>query len=194
MPVVVTGLKQTMKSLRSIQPDLEKNLRSQIKAATEPVIRTAQVLVPQTIGGLSSWTRTGKKEAGGTFPAFNRSVVSRGIKTQIGGRKANSNGFASIVRIANTSRSGAIYEWAGRTSTNGQPWVGRKDFNNHKVSHSRNPNAGIWFIDHLPDLVGQKHLRGRLIYKAWNEDHGRVQSAVAKIAQASVAQSMESNS
>lgn len=191
MPVVVKGLKETMKSLRQIQPDLEKSLRSDIKAAVQPAIGTAQQLVPQTVGGLSHWTRVGKKESSAHFPTFNRAEVVRGIKPQIGAKKANSKGFASVIRIANTSRGGAIYETAGRKNPQGQSWVGRKDWGNHKLSHSLNPNAGLHFINSLPSAVGQGNRRGRLIWKAWQEDHGRVLAAVVKITQSSLNDSMK---
>lgn len=192
MPVVVKGLNQTMKSLRQIQPDLEKAMRKDIKAAVAPVIRTSQQLVPQAVGGLRNWTRHGKVESSAHFPTFNQAEIVHGIKPQIGKRKSNSKGFASVVRIANTTRAGAIYETAGRKNPQGQSWVGRTDWNNHKVSHSINPNAGAHFINSLPAMVGNGNKRGRIIWKAWNQDHGRVLANVVKITEATLNKTMES--
>ena len=62
-------------------------------------------------------------------------------------------------------------ETSGRKNASGQPWVGRKNLGDRNSSHSRNPTAGLHFINSMGGkMVGNGKLRGRLIYRAWNEN------------------------
>ena len=190
MPVEVKGLDETLKALRQFEPDMAKNLNKEIRAAMTPVAKKAQSFVPSEIGGLSNWgfSSKGKKITArssafaqvGRFPKFNSSIVRRGIKITLGATRPNRNGFITFYRISNITAAGAIIETAGRKSgSRGQPWDPTDS--DHDVSHSRNPNAGAWFISHMPQhLVGQKNMRGRLIYKAFEEDQGKAKARVMK--------------
>jgi len=190
MPVVVVGLKEALKAMHTLQPELETNLRLGVEQALMPVMRHAQALVPETVGGLRNWTRVGKKETSKHFPTFSKAEVVRGITLQFGAKKRSASGFQSLIRIANLSRAGAIYETAGRKNPRGQDWIGRQNYANHKMSHSLNPEAGMHFINSLPLMKGVGPVRGRLIYKAWEEDHGRAAQAVLKVIDKIAAKSM----
>jgi hypothetical protein len=172
MPVVVTGLKEAQKAMRSLQPDLEKNLKAEIKAFLLPVVKKSRGYVPSSISGLSHW-----KAYAGNFPQYNAAAIKRGIKSQQFPTRHRNSGFLSLVRIVNLTRAGSIFEKAGRlTGTDGQAWVGRKDFNNHKVSHSINPNAGAHFVQSIQsagNFAGSGARRGRVIYRAYDEDQGK---------------------
>lgn len=172
MPVYVTGLKEAQKAMRSLQPDLEKNLKIEIKAFLLPVVKKAKGYVPSDISGLSHW-----KAFGGNFPQYNPAGIKRGIKSQQFPTRHKGSGFLSLVRIVNLSGAGSIFEKAGRlTGTEGQQWVGRKDFNNHKVSHSINSKAGAHFVQSIQatgKLTGRGAREGRLIYRAYDEDQGK---------------------
>ena len=169
MPVVVTGLKEAQKAMRSLQPDLEKNLKIEIKAFLLPVVKKAKGYVPSDVAGLSHW-----KAFGGHFPQYNPAGIKRGIKSQQFPTRHKGSGFLSLVRIVNLSGAGSIFEKAGRINPSGQPW--NPNSASHEVSHSRNPQAGKHFIESIQSagsLRGKGAREGRLIYRAYDEDQGK---------------------
>ncbi len=182
MPVEVKGLDEVLKALRQFEPDLAKNLNKQVRAALTPVQKKAQEYVPDSLPGLSNWqfSSKGKKinkatsafAQVGHFPKFNQSIVKRGIRVMIGKTRPNNKGFTSFYRISNTTAAGAIMETSGRANPSGQPW--NPASGSHKYSHSRNPEAGLHFINSMGGrMQGSGKMRGRLIYRAFNEDEGR---------------------
>jgi hypothetical protein len=175
MPIVVTGLKEAQKAMRSLQPDLEKNLKLEIKLALLPIVKKARGYVPTSISGLSHWLTFD-----GRFPRFNPPAVKRGIKSEVFPTRHKGSGFVSLVRIVNATAAGAIFETAGRKSgSQGQPWD--KKSSSHDYSHSNNPKAGEWFINQIGNkgvMVGTGATRGRLIYRAFAEDQGKVQAPI----------------
>jgi hypothetical protein len=188
MPVVVTGLKEAQKAMRSLQPDLEKNLKVEIKAFLVPVVRKARGYAPSSISGLSGWLDSSKgnkitaKTSAfrvGHFPYYNPNVVRKGIKSEVFPTRHKGSGFISLVRVVNASAAGAIFETAGRKNANGQPWNPKS--RSHNVSHSRNPNAGQHFVTQIGSagrLTGANARRGRLIYRAFFEDQGKAMSYI----------------
>ena len=174
MPIVVTGLKEAQKAMRSLQPDLEKNLKVEIKASLLPIVKKARGYVPTSISGLSNWL-----SFEGRFPRFNPALVKRGIKSEVFPTRHKGSGFISLVRVVNASAAGAIFETAGRKNPTGQPWNPKSG--SHDYSHSKNPNAGAWFINQIGNkgtLTGVGATRGRLIYRAFAEDQGKVQAHI----------------
>ena len=189
MPVVVVGLKEAQKAMRALQPDLDKNLRKEIRTILKPILATAKGYVKDSpMPGLSNWTGTthglwAKKQ-------FNASEVRKGIKTQIGATKRKNSGFISLVRIVNTSTAGMIIETAGRKNAKGQPWD--PSSSSHNFSHSRNPDAGLHFINSIGgQLSGEEMKRGRLIYRAMAENQGKVVVAVMRAIEATSRQSVK---
>ena len=108
----------------------------------------------------------------------------------------------SLARIVNTSAGGAIYETAGRKNPDGQPTFQRTKFtpasyreDGRGFNKSLNPNAGKQFIDRANSLgqlvnarprqqgqVGRstRKMTGRVIFRAFAEDQGKVTAAVGK--------------
>lgn len=192
MPVEVKGLVELKKALKEYAPDLADQLDHEVGVALGTIVKKAQSYVPESIMGLSSWgyrKRSEKtKDGNRKFPLYLSAKVIQGINFKTTPRKTNRQGFKAIYYIYNKSAAGAIYETAGRKHPEGQPWVGRSgDRNNHKVSHSNNPDAGKWFINHMGELVQGNvqsstkkgyYMKGRLIYRAWGEDQGKANAAV----------------
>jgi hypothetical protein len=192
VPTEVKGVIELRKALRAYSPSLEKEMRREIYGVVKPVVTAAKGYVPSEIMGLrTGWIRAsrGKKITKttsafrrGVFPFFNPSEVKAGIKYSDKITKSNRAGFVSIFQIKNSSRAGAIYETAGRANNGqAQPWVGPKGSGSHKYSHSFNPNAGQHFINAISNsgtMKGEGKRRGRLIYRAWNEDQGKANAAV----------------
>ena len=177
MPVIeLRGNVDLRKALRAFAPDLEKQLKKDLAAAMKPVVAKARGFVPAE-SPMSGWAARSFSEA--RFPFYSASTIKSGIVYSTSASKVNPYGFSSMATITNKSAAGAIYETAGRNGP--QPWVGPKaGGSSHKVSRSNWEGAGRQFIDNLnrEPLVSSLVGRGRLIYRAWGEDQGRVTHAV----------------
>ena len=197
MPVEVKGLAETLSALRQFEPDLAKNLNKEVRAALTPVQKKAQSYFPSEVAGLRNWMlqtkgrkinkQTSAFAAVGHFPRFNSAIAKRGIKVYIGRTKPNRNGFVTFYQLRNATAAGAIMETAGRKHPSGQPWNPKSK--SHNYSHSRNPEAGLHFINSMGGrLVGDGKKRGRILYRAWNEDQGKALTRVMKALDTTVVQ------
>jgi hypothetical protein len=178
MPVVeLRGNSDLRKALRRFAPDLDKELKAELRKALSPVVKRARGYVESS--PMSNWSDN--KSTGAAFPKYNSSAVKRGIGYSTSPTKINRNGFSGMAKIYNRTAAGAIYEQAGTVPPGkGQPWVGPKGAKSNKYSHSSNPGAGEQFINNLPDLSSSKKGQGRLIYRAWAESLGRAEGAALK--------------
>ena len=177
MQIELQGNADLRKALRRFAPDLEKNLKMELKRGLAPVAKTARGFVPSE-SPLSGWANRSFNE--GTFPTFGSATIKSKIGFSTAVTKKNARGFTSMASVFNNSRAGAIYESAGRNGAQGQPWVGPNGTAGKKYSHSRNPKAGEQFIAAMPELSGSLKGRGRLIFKAWNLDKGRAEGIINK--------------
>jgi len=171
MQVTIEGNADLRKALRRFAPDLEKSLKKEIGLVLRPVVRQAKGFVPSD-APLSGWAARSFSE--GRFPPFQASIIKAGIGFKSTPSKPNPRGFSSQASIFNASRAGAIYESAGR---NIDKW---RSQGSSPRSQSRNPNAGVQFVDALPELTGSLKGRGRLIFKAWSLNQGKAEGAVRK--------------
>jgi hypothetical protein len=172
--------------MREFEPDLAKNLNKEVRAALTPIQKKAVGLVPNTSEVLSGWRLESSKSKisketsmfkKGKFPKFNAVLVRRGMKIQIGRTKPNPQGFSTFYRLSNVTAAGAIMERAGKLTESSRP------------SRSNNPDARVWFNNHMKGaLVGEGRLRGRLLYKAWDEDEGKALNHVYKAVNATIVQ------
>lgn len=185
MSVEVKGLVETLKAMTQFEPDLKKNLDTEVRAKVAPVIRKARSYATPTIPGLSGWTlKTKRMEqayAGfkpGAFPKYNSATVRAGIVLDLKPSRPNRNGFITQYTIRNKSAAGAIRETAGRKNPSGQPWDRKSG--GHESSHSINPGAGLHFINSMGRMAGDGKSRGRLIYRAWSENQGVALAASIK--------------
>jgi len=194
VPVQVQGINELRSALRHFAPDMEKNLNKEVRATLQPIVKEAKGYVRTP--ALSHWVFKGKASGirretsvfrKGRFPLFNASAVRAGIVAVLTPTKRNRNGFVTAYSIQNRSAAGAIMETAGRKNPNGQPW--KKNSASHKYSHSNNPGAGKHFIDSMGgEFKGQGKQRGRLIYRAWDENQGRALGQIMKAIDATIIQ------
>jgi hypothetical protein len=175
MPVNVTGVKQLQKAMRAVDDDLFKEMSTGIKAVMIPIRDKARTYLPRQDEVLSGWgTATASIATANyrAFPAYDYQTAKTGIKYKAGSNKRNRNGFSVTNYVSNESAPGAIYETAGRKNPNGTTG-----------GASLNPDASIQFIQALPEMMnnfratGRKR-DGRLIYRAWAEDSGKVYKKV----------------
>lgn len=160
MPVSVKGVIELRKALRAFSPDLAKGLNKEMGAALKPIVRQARGFLPSDSQVLSNWAGEGTR-AQGKFPQYNQATARKGITYKISPSKRNRKGFRSLATIFNKSAAGAIYETAGRKS--GDSTFVRNLDNKYPAR-----------------LAGQDKMRGRVIYRAWEQDKGKTTAAVMK--------------
>jgi hypothetical protein len=183
-----------MRSLKNFAPALKVQLDQKIEAAMLPIRDKARGFAPVgRVGGLYNWQKSYRESKSGPqtpaaanayrkFPLYDTQEVTEHIVYKKGSFKKNNFGFSAFSYVANTSAAGAIYETSGRKSgASGQIWSGPGGSKN--TSRSRNRNAGAQFINNMGGLYGTGNRRGRLIYRAWNEDQGKAQDAVLRAIQ-----------
>jgi hypothetical protein len=177
MPVVeLRGNSDLRKALRRFAPDLDKELKAELRKALSPVVTKARGYVESN--PMSNWSDS--KSTGAAFPKYDSSAIRRGIGYSTSPTKINRNGFSGMAKVFNRTAAGAIYEQAGIKNPQGQPWVGRKGAAGNKYSHSSNPGAGEQFINNLPPITSSLKGRGRLIYRAWAESRGLAEGAAMR--------------
>lgn len=205
MPTEVKGAKNLRKAIRKFEPDLAKATTKEMGAALKPITAKARGYMPasgQMLSGWTSATQSSDTTKYRHFPKYDQAQAKKGVKYSTSPSKPNKRGFVSLARIINSSAGGAIYETAGRKNPNGQPSQAStrgvySDYidTSNKVNKSLNPNAGQQFIDRAnsvgnlvnarPRQQGQRgrttrKMTGRVIFRAFAEDQGRVTAAVVK--------------
>ena len=180
MAVKLEGAIELRKALRAFDPDLSKALTKEMAAGLKPVVKAARGYLPSNDQVLTNWSISNAHE-GTSFPYYDYAKAKRGITYKTSPSKANSKGFRALASILNKNAAGAIFETAGRKNPWGQPW--NPASKSHDYSHSFNPAAGRNFINaanKISKLYGSGNEKGRVIYRAWQEDQGRAQDIVIR--------------
>lgn len=205
MPVELKGAKNLRKALRKFEPDLAKATTKEMAAALRPITNRARGYMPTNSAMLSGWTSASSSTDTTNyrhFPKYDQAEAKKGVKYSTTPSKPNRRGFVSLARIINSSAGGAIYETAGRKNPSGQPTFTRTKFtpasyreDGRGYNKSLNPNAGKQFLDRAnatgqlvnarPRQNGQvgrstRKMTGRVIFRAYAEDQGKVTAAVVK--------------
>ena len=185
MPVRISGVRETVKALRKVDPELLKEMNAEIRAVMVPLRNKARGYAPSPQpDNLYAWAEGssgGKITARNSsfrsfntegrlrlFPLYDHDQAVKGIYYSQAPSKKNRNGWQALYYVANKSAGGSIYETAGRKNPGGDP-----------NSRSNNPGAGAHFINRMGPLYGDKQAeRGRMIFRAWKEDRGKAQDAV----------------
>ena len=196
---VIKGAAKVRVALYRYQDDLANETKAGITKALIPVTNEAKgfAAVPR---GLSSWFNN----SSGRWPQATLDDIRRGIRSNAEPSKPNSKGWLNIARIENTSRSGSIFETAGRKNKDGRAafqltiggqygtygtegrYRGRLR-RSIKGYGSNNPFAGYHFVHAIedvspmtanPDLTRGRKGKGRLIFRAWKENKGVANAAV----------------
>jgi hypothetical protein len=153
MPATVKGGLELRKALKKFTPDLGKETTREIALILKPITARAKgyVVAPAPLSG---WVK--RPDSAAKFPQFDAGEVKRGIGYKTTPSKPNRRGFVALAQINNKTAAGAIYETAGRKKTGGN------------------------FVPHLVPLTTSPAGKGRMIYKAWEENQGKAQQAVLK--------------
>jgi hypothetical protein len=198
MPVEIVGIKDVLKGLEFMDEDMRQRIRVAIDPLMRGVAFKAKGFVKSNIDVLSGWTKASGNP--GTFPKYDASVVRAGIGYNPGENKTFKNGFKVSNYVYNASRSGSIYEVAGRLNPQGRaPFTFKHEGSGTYVKKSarsraleeyksNNPFASQQFIAALEPVTKQPKIKdirsagrktqGRLIYKAWAQDSTKVYDAI----------------
>ena len=198
MAAVIKGLVETRRALAKFEPDLKREVDREARAFLKVMVTDARGFVPSSMPqNLHNWTNrtlgplTKAQSESRPFPKYESGTIKVGLKYKVGGMKNNNSGFRAIYALRNESDAGAIYETAGRINPDGLPYGGpTASRTDRKVSHSRNPNAGAWFINELDKNDGQRQIKGkkegRLAFRALEKNNGRaIKGITAAITDAS---------
>ena len=175
MPVVVNGVKQLQKALQDVDKDLNKEMSRNIKQAMLLVRDKARGYLPAQNEVLSGWGKGTAsletiKDPNRLFPPYDYAFARSKVQYSAGQNKRNNKGFRAAFYVYNNSRSGAIFETAGR-------------LNKPRNNRSLNPNAPAQFnsaAEMLSSMKGQGRQKGRVIYRAWDETKSQVIPVVVK--------------
>ena len=198
MPVEIVGVKDVLKGLEFMYEDMRQRIRTAIDPLMRGVAFKAKGFVKSNIDVLSGWTKASGNP--GTFPKYDASVVRAGIGYNPGENKTFKNGFKVSNYVYNASRSGSIYEVAGRLNPQGRaPFTFKHEGSGTYVKKSarsraleeyksNNPFASQQFVAALEPVTKQPKIKdirsagrktqGRLIYKAWAQDSTKVYDAI----------------
>jgi hypothetical protein len=176
VPVNIAGYAETLKAMKTFDEDLYKGMDKQIKGVMIPIRDKARNYAPSNGELLRNWTTALAFGPQSTkfrpFPKYDQAETKRGIVYRPGNNRRNKGTAFNVSHyVANRSAGGAIYETSGRKSGP----------DGNQFTESLNPRAGQQFMAQFAgdSLVGKNRpLQGRLIYRAWSEDEGRVYRSV----------------
>jgi hypothetical protein len=178
VPVNITGVQGTLKAMRKFDPDLAKQMNTQIRGAMMPIRDKARAFAPNNSEMLSGWVTPGSSDATikyRAFPKYDQSETQKGIVYRQGANNKGEIAGAKFTRrwqvayfVANNSPGGAIFETSGRVHPNGRS-QSHIVASRHKVNkrykevsgtrrdmNSLNPNAGRQFLAPLGQLYGSR--------------------------------------
>lgn len=140
--IQVKGLNETLRELRSVEPQLRKDLTKEIKGQARPLVDAARSMVP-----------TSPPLSGMTYGKFAWSSKARSmINIKMGGR-ARGKQF-TILSLRQNSHIGSIYDMAGKHSGNdarGQAFVA------NLIQRYGAPSRAMWPTAErmLPELTSE---------------------------------------
>lgn len=157
MPVKVQGAIALRKALRQFAPDLAKETTKEITSFVKPIAQRARGYAPSNADVPSGWLKRDNAKGKWATRYYDKGLVNKGITYKTTPSRANSHGFRALASVYNKNIGGIIYEWAGRASG---------------IQGNFTPKLG-------GELKGRNQAnRGRLIFRAFEEDHGKATKGV----------------
>ena len=107
--VTVVGVKETLRELQRIEPDLAKQIKADVKRITASVVADAKSTVPNDV--LSGFARQWQ---GGRLTPYSGEQVRKTIMTRFSNRR---RGATAVFAVVMKSAIGTVVDMAGRSST-----------------------------------------------------------------------------
>ena len=111
--IEIVGVKQTINSLRKIDPQLQKDFKADATAIAEPALKAAKAVYTKVpLSGMNrKWQQQGRTRA--NFP-FVVSKAKNGVKMRFDTRR----NAVGVILIEQKDQGAAIFEVAGRRTSN----------------------------------------------------------------------------
>jgi len=111
--IQVVGVKETINALKNIDPQLQKDFRTQANDIAAPAIKAAQDMYTQVpLSGMKyNWSQEGRSRK--NFP-FSVAKAKSGVKLRIDTRR----NAVGVILIEQKDPAAAIFETAGRANAN----------------------------------------------------------------------------
>jgi hypothetical protein len=164
VPVNITGVQGTLKAMRKFDPDLAKQMNTQIRGAMLPIRDKARAFAPGNSEMLSGWTTANTSTAARGhrfFPKYDQSETRAGIVYRQGANNKGEIAGAKFRRrwqvayfVANNSPGGAIFETSGRVNPNGRP-ASRIVSSRHKLESERKYRVSSGTTNDMNSLKGK---------------------------------------
>jgi uncharacterized protein YfaP (DUF2135 family) len=142
--VVLTGIKETLDSLKKFDKDAVKNFNKVINSALTDAERSARGFV-KADPPMSGWRKTDalapRSRGGRGWPAYHQGIIQQGIRKSKVQGKVRGDYTTSAGALVNKSAAGAIIEVAGR-KTQGRG-TGRS-FIRSLTDEIKNPSRLVW--------------------------------------------------
>ena len=151
--IEVVGVKQTINSLRKIDPQLQKDFKADATAIAQPAINAGKnVYADLPLSGMRyNWTQRDRK----LFP-FTTAKARNGVRMRFDTRR----NAVGVILIEQKDPAAAIFETAGRANAN-------------KL------NTSLLFVN-LPVSPGRTRLIGPAVYKARRGIEAEMTKMIAK--------------
>lgn len=112
----VYGVQPVLQVLRRLDPELHKQLVTELKTKSEPVRRFVEQGYPTK--PMTNWTLYGRtargrkmpNTAGATFPRYQIDKVRKGVQVRVGGRRNRVNNTYPILAFIQKDAAGQIYD------------------------------------------------------------------------------------
>ena len=109
--VTIVGVKETLRDLQKLEPDLAKEIKQDFKRIVDPVVKAARADVKEL--PLSGFARNWK---GGAILPWNQSAVVKSIIARFSNRRRGNS--LAVFSVTMKSPAGTIFDIAGRSSSN----------------------------------------------------------------------------
>jgi len=113
--VRVQGVKETLKILKQVDPELRKALMKEMRTAAKPLVQEVQRALPvqAPLSGMDNEGRLG----------WNSTRVTRNVKLKVGGKKVRSQRGQEfpLLRVTINDAAAAMFDMAGRGGSGNTP-------------------------------------------------------------------------
>lgn len=142
--VEVRGLQAVLRELRKFNPDLLKDLKKDIEAQAQPIIKAASARVPEKPA--RGWSRSGRV-------GFSKARVVRGMRVSMRSSKRmrGIRGSYAVIEIVQSNAAGAIWDQAGTRGRYTVPTQRGINFVDALNRSSGKAQRGLW-----PASVGRR--------------------------------------